>query len=555
MRHLHRLCLALLVVSLTHGGGAAAIVEDDRSGSVAAAPRPLPLAGETPLLPGRYATSRFRPGFALSVNSESWRIEHDRPRDLVLHTGSACCGLNANDRTGILAFLRPSAVYSPGGSLLGVPADFVDWLRHNPHLRSSRPTRVVIGGEAGAQLDISFASATVLGGCAHLLRVSFGVVRLCRGERARVAIVKVTGKQLLIVTQAIPASGTAAVRSAVNGLLRTVRFGSVRSRSTARTLMLGSSNPSSDDELFFAREAASRSGGTLEISLRSNLYGEASTNEQLVVRDLTTGRLSLAWDPTRVWDLEGVTSMQALQAPFLIDSFPLLERVIVGPLSGDLLSGSRKKGVVGLGLATENLRRPLGAKEPLTSLDDFSGARINVIASELSNATMRALGAQPISVGAGRLLGEALAAGRVDAAETAIEAVYSNRYAGIAKYMTSDVVFFPKVIAIDANERAFQALTPAQQTALRGAAQATAERSTAAAAAREKADAAALCRAGLKFAAATPARLGALVAAVQPVYEALGRDPLTARLVADIRALKQRTAHGPGLALPPGCSA
>jgi TRAP-type C4-dicarboxylate transport system substrate-binding protein len=342
--------------------------------------------------------------------------------------------------------------------------------------------------------------------------------------------------------------------AAFHSILHTLRFGAVRAGGRVRSLVLGSSNPSSDDELFFAREAARQSGGTLEISLRSNLYGEAATNEQNVIRDLVAGRLDLAWDPTRAWDLEGVTSLQALQAPFLVDNFPLLAKVITSPLVDELLSGSRVKGVVGLGLATENLRRPLAAKKALASLDDFRGVRINVIASELSDATMRALGARPMSVGAGRLLGDALAFGRLDAAETAIEGVYGNRYAAVAKYMTANVVFFPKVIAIDANAAAFEELTPAQRTALREAAEATAARSTAAAAAREQSDAAALCRAGLRFSRATSAQLARLVAAVDPVYDALTRDRLTARLVGEIQALKRQTAPGPRLALPAGCS-
>jgi len=549
MRPLHRLSVVLVMALVWSLNGPAA---DGRG--AAAAPRPLPTAGETPLLPGHYVTSRFQPAFTFDLAGQAWRGQDDRAKDLVLMTGSPCCGLNAKDRTGVLAFLRPSAVYSPGGSLLGVPADLAGWLGRNSHLRSGRPSRIVVGGVAGTELDVSFASATVLGGCAHLFRVSFGVVRLCRGERARVGVLNVHGKQLLIFGQATPASHADVVYRSFRSILRTVRFGAVRAAGRVRSLILGSSNPTSDDELFFAREAARRSGGTLEISLRSNLYGEAATNEQNVIRDLVAGRLDLAWDPTRAWDLEGVTSLRALQAPFLVDNFPLLAKVITSPLADDLLSGSRAKGVVGLGLAAENLRRPLGAKKALASLDDFRGVRINVIASELSDATMRALGAQPMSVGAGRLLGDAFAFGRLDAAETAIEAVYSNGYARVAKHMTRNVVFYPKVIAIDANAAAFAELTPAQRTALREAAEATAARSTAAAAARDKADVAALCRAGLRFPRATSAQLAGLLAAVDPVYEALARDRLTARLVAEIQALKRQTAPGPGLALPAGCS-
>jgi C4-dicarboxylate-binding protein DctP len=544
------LILVLVVAAFAHGPTAAG----GPARSPAAAPAGLPVAGETPLLPGRYATTRFRPAFSFTVAGDSWRVEHDRERDLLLMSGSACCGMNAGDRTGVLAFLRPSAVYSPGGSLRGVPGDLAHWLLRNPHLRSSPPRRIAIGGASGTEVDVAFGSATVLGGCASLFRVSFGVVRLCRGDRARIVVLRTNGKQLLVMSQALPAAGTAAVRAAAGGLLRSARFGRVRPRPAARTLVLGNSNPTNDDELFFAREAARRSGGALQVSLRSGLYGETATNEQLVVRDLTAGRLALAWDTSRVWDTLGVTTFQALQAPFLIDNDALLDGVITGPLAGDLLSGSRKKGIVGLGLAAESLRRPLEAKKRFVALDDFRDARINVITSELSAAAMRALGARPVSVGAGRLLRDALAFGRVDAAETAIDGVYSNGYAGVAKYMTENVVFFPKVISIDANQSAMAALTPGQQAALRDAAQATAARSTTTAAARDKADAAALCKAGIRFVRATEAQLATLVAAERPVYETLAKDAPTARLIDEIRSLKQRTARGPALALPAGCS-
>ena len=60
-------------------------------------------------------------GLRVTVRGDAWRVEHDRVKDLVLMSGSACCGQNANDRTGVLAFMRPSAVSRPGGRLMGVP--------------------------------------------------------------------------------------------------------------------------------------------------------------------------------------------------------------------------------------------------------------------------------------------------------------------------------------------------------------------------------------------------------------------------------------------------
>ena len=50
-------------------------------------------------------------------------------------------------------------------------------------------------------------------------------------------------------------------------------------RRAPRVLVIGNSDPTSDDELFFAREAARLSGGP-QISLRSELYGERPDKER-----------------------------------------------------------------------------------------------------------------------------------------------------------------------------------------------------------------------------------------------------------------------------------
>ena len=491
------------------------------------------------------------------MRDDRWRVGHDFATEVVLLSGSACCRQNANDRTGVVAFLQPTGVFDPEwGARTDLPPDVAAWIRRNPHVKSGRSSRVVVGGVAGVQFDSSFRSESPLGrGCARLLRASVGAFSLCRGDRARFVVLRVMGKQVVIAIQAFPASGMPELVRAARPLLGSTRFGPGRASARApRTLVLGNSDPTSDDALFFAREVARRSGGTLRISLRSGLYDGSPAAEELVVRDLRAGRLPLAWDATRVWESQGVTSYQALQAPFLIDSFALLERVITGAPADELLSGSARVGVVGLGLTAVNLRRPLGAKKAFVSLSDFRGARVNVIASEVGEATVRALGAQPLNLGGGDGLADALRSGRADAAETGIDVVYRNGYARLAKYMTGNLVFFPKVVSIDANQTAFAGLAPAQQAALRAAARATSARSLAWLAAREDADAAALCRAGMKFPAASPMQLSAIAAAVRPVYRQLAESALTARLIEQIAELKERTRPGAGLAVPAACS-
>jgi TRAP-type C4-dicarboxylate transport system substrate-binding protein len=114
---------------------------------------------------------------------------------------------------------------------------------------------------------------------------------------------------------------------------------------------------------------------------------------------------------------------------------------------------------------------------------------------------------------------------------------------------------FPKFTSIDANASMLAALPTAQRDALIKAAAATGPRSAAGLPALEGADAAALCKQGIRFATATQADLDALVAAEKPVYDALSASPVSARIIAGLRALKQQAGLGSGLTIPAGCGA
>ena len=523
--------------------------------SASAAPRPLPTAGETPLLGGDYATSRFAAPFSFSVRDrDDWRVAQVNGDAITLARGSACCGQNAGARTGVLMVMRPGRVIDPRtGKATRVPGNLARWIRGNPHLRTARASRLRVGGRRALVFGIGFRSTTPHSECAGFVQLSLGPFGLCPGERARLAVLDLGARPLLIQWSSATARATARLERPVRRLLATVRFGKRRIAARPRVLVIGNSDPTNDDELFFAREAARLSGGTLQISLRSELYGERPDKERRVARDLQAGRLPLAWDATRAWDTEGVTSFQGLQAPFLIDSVALMERVIASPLAAQVASGLGSKGVTGLGLAAINLRRPLGARKPFTSLADFQGAKLNVVTSRISENILRALGATPVDVGGGEVLGNALRSGKVDAAETAIDVVFRNGYAQVAKYMSSNVVLFPKFASIDANAAMLAALPAAERDALAMAAAATGPHSAARLKALEAADAAALCKQGIRFASATQAELDALLAAEQPVYDALSTDPVSASVINGVRALKQQGNLGSGLTLAAGC--
>ena len=129
--------------------------------------------------------------------------------------------------------------------------------------------------------------------------------------------------------------------------------------------------------------------------------------DQKVAGLVQNGELDLALIPARAWDELGVTSLQALQAPFLVSNEDLVEQVVQSELAGELLAGLDQAGVVGLALLPEGLRHPVGFEHPLLRLEDFSGATIRSLPS---NAVPSALGSARRE--AGRHLGRRVRRGR-----------------------------------------------------------------------------------------------------------------------------------------------
>src|SRR5215207_388975 len=115
--------------------------------SASAASRPLPTVGETPLLGGNYAASRFAAPFSFSVRErDDWRVEHTARAEITLMRGRACCAQNAGQTTGVLMVMRPGRVIDPRtGETTPVPRNLARWIRTNPRLRTGRASRLRVG--------------------------------------------------------------------------------------------------------------------------------------------------------------------------------------------------------------------------------------------------------------------------------------------------------------------------------------------------------------------------------------------------------------------------
>ena len=110
--------------------------------------------------------------------------------------------------------------------------------------------------------------------------------------------------------------------------------------------------PAADQIGEFARQVEELSDGGVRIEPVWNAAGDTGEDDwdQKVARMVVAGEVDMGLIPARAWDTEGVTSLRALNAPFLITSDELAAEVASSELAGTMLAGLDTVGVTGLAL-------------------------------------------------------------------------------------------------------------------------------------------------------------------------------------------------------------
>jgi TRAP-type C4-dicarboxylate transport system substrate-binding protein len=161
-----------------------------------------------------------------------------------------------------------------------------------------------------------------------------------------------------------------------------------------------------------------------------------------------------------------VKSFQALQAPFLVTNYALLDRVLTSPIANEMLAGLKRQDVVGIALLPGLLRHPVGLRRVLVSPARFRRARVRIQPSKATRALMTALGAKPVGVGNSSVVA-AISHRRIDGEELSL----ANAPGGSTR--TANVTFFAKAPTLFASRVAYEQLSHAQRKVLREAAKQT----------------------------------------------------------------------------------
>ena len=310
--------------------------------------------------------------------------------------------------------------------------------------------------------------------------------------------------------------------------------------SPTETRVLTLLNPIDDrsEVVGFTDQVARLSKGALRIRIVTSRHVRQTDYEDAAIRDVEAGRADLGWAASRAWK----GSLRALNAPLLIDSYALEERVLQDDLVSRMLGELRPLGLVGLGVLPGPLRKPVGLDGPLLAPRDFRGRAIGDQQSAVADATLRALGASPVRLAA------VPDTSRLAGLETQMAAIDGYRLDAAGSHVTGNVSLWPRPLVLFANANAFAKLTSAERRTLRAAAASAVPLMAAHQRRGERESAGNVCRRGrMTFDAAPPADVRALHAAVEPVYRDLERDPATRAALEDIAALKRQVAAPPSV--------
>jgi TRAP-type C4-dicarboxylate transport system substrate-binding protein/beta-lactamase regulating signal transducer with metallopeptidase domain len=268
------------------------------------------------------------------------------------------------------------------------------------------------------------------------------------------------------------------------------------------------------------------------------------TFEQGVAKAMVEGQYDLGLAASRAWDSVGVTSLQPLQAPFLINNDAIAEAVAASDIATQMLEGMSTAGVVGLTLWPDVLNHTMSFDfdSPFLSPEDFAGKTIRIIGSNVTSAMYDAFGAIAIVK---EDWGADVEAGLIQGTELGLAQGFALPAPAV---VAGNVAYYPKYHVLVANSASFERLSDNQQSILREAAsiiqqQAIAEHP------KEIDAATAYCKDGAgDIVLASDEQLAAFEEAVKPVYALMEQDPKNAEYIAAIRELKANTPAAPGAA-------
>ena len=231
-----------------------------------------------------------------------------------------------------------------------------------------------------------------------------------------------------------------------------------------------------------------------------------------------------------------VPELEAVSLPFLFPNREVAYKVMDGPI-GDLIDKKLEdKGFIALGFMELGARQVTNSVRPIKTAADLKGLKIRLQPNETHLATFRALGANPQAMDI-REVYSAMEQKVLDGHENPYNLIYDSRFFEVQKYVSNTAHFFD-FIAVVANRKKFQALSPEFQKAIKTAMDKAVATQRVAAAKADSEALAELQKKGMQYDALPPAEREAMRKAtagvVDDVKKRVGAE-LVDRVLAEVK--------------------
>ena len=213
----------------------------------------------------------------------------------------------------------------------------------------------------------------------------------------------------------------------------------------------------------FKKDVEAATGGKLIVETFPNMQlGGAQEN----VSQVRAGTILMTWVGMAFLS-RTVPELEAVSLPFLFPTREVAYKVMDGPV-GDLIDGKlADKGFIPLGFMELGARQVTNSVRPIKTAADLKGLKIRLQPNETHLATFRALGANPVAMDI-REVYSAMEQKVLDGHENPYNLIYDSRFFEVQKHVSNTAHFFD-FIAVVANRKKFEALSPDFQKAIRTA--------------------------------------------------------------------------------------
>ena len=137
----------------------------------------------------------------------------------------------------------------------------------------------------------------------------------------------------------------------------------------------------------FLDQVARRGDGDVQLDYIDGWREGESEQEAGLIADVRDGEVDIAWVGARGFDSVGVTSFQALVAPFLVDSYDLQDDVFAAGIPMRMLQGLDELGLTGIGVLPGPLRQIVGIDHAFVMPADFAGEIVGTSGGDLAELT------------------------------------------------------------------------------------------------------------------------------------------------------------------------